>query len=179
MKSIQLPLLWSSNIFPSIRFIIICCHRKSCVVHSLQMLSPLSSLCFDLPHNVDITKLNHYDIIQNMVLIEKPVDGLNNIVFYVYWIMLGLGLRNVLGLSPQMSWWRLQTCTFINDVSSCRWCRKRLRISFCSPILNSNMEYLRFPDEIQWIPVNCDTSGVEYFAAAPNIRTCKLRFQKV
>jgi hypothetical protein len=54
---------------------IICCHRKSCVVHSVHMVSPLPSVCFCVPHNVDITKVNCYDIIQIMVTIEKTADG--------------------------------------------------------------------------------------------------------
>jgi hypothetical protein len=40
------------------------------------MVSPLSSVSFDIPHNLDITKLIHYDIIHNMVTVQKPVGGI-------------------------------------------------------------------------------------------------------
>jgi hypothetical protein len=78
---IQLPLLWSSNILPPLGFVILCCLRKSCVAHSVQMVSPLLSLYVDIPHYVDITQLNHYAIL-NMVSFERPADGVRNFIFF-------------------------------------------------------------------------------------------------
>jgi hypothetical protein len=70
------------NIFLPLEFTMICCLRKSCVVLSLQMVCPLSSSLFYIRWNVDITKLNHYDIIQNTVSFEKPAEGIRNFSFF-------------------------------------------------------------------------------------------------
>jgi hypothetical protein len=60
------------------------------------VVSPLSSVCFDIPHDIDITKLNCCDVIHNMVTIEKPADGVRYFIivqpsvlscpFFVKWM---------------------------------------------------------------------------------------------